>query len=158
VLAHARALLTSDGPGATEYIDADLRDTDAILSQAGELLDFGRPVAVTLIAILHAVPDADDPYTLVTRIMNAVPSGSYLAISHVGSDLFGAEALAGVSNLTDQVADWKFASRNREQVARFFDGMDLVEPGLVRVEDWRPSPVATDEGKSTVYGAVARKR
>jgi hypothetical protein len=158
VLAHARALLTSDGPGATEYIDADLRDTDAILSQARELLDFGRPVAVTLIAILHAVPDADDPYTLVTRIMNAVPSGSYLAISHVGSDLFGAEALAGVSNLTDQVADWKFASRNREQVARFFDGMDLVEPGLVRVEEWRPSPVATDEGKSTVYGAVARKR
>ena len=157
VLAHARALLTGDGPGATEYIDADLRDTDAILSQARQLLDFDRPVAVTLIAILHAVPDADDPYTLVTRIMNAVPSGSYLAISHVGSDLFGAEALAGVSSLTDQVADWKFASRSREQVARFFDGMDLVEPGLVRVEEWRPSPVAADEGKSTVYGAVARK-
>jgi hypothetical protein len=157
VLAHARALLTGDGPGATEYIDADLRDTDAILSQARQLLDFDRPVAVTLIAILHAVPDADDPYTLVTRIMNAVPSGSYLAISHVGSDLFGAEALAGVSSLTDQVADWKFASRNRQQVARFFDGMDFVEPGLVRVEEWRPSPVAADEGKSTVYGAVARK-
>ena len=157
VLAHARALLTGDGPGATEYIDADLRDTDAILSQARQLLDFDRPVAVTLIAILHAVPDADDPYTLVTRIMNAVPSGSYLAISHVGSDLFGAEALAGVSSLTDQVADWKFASRSREQVARFFDGMDFVEPGLVRVEEWRPSPVAADEGKSTVYGAVARK-
>ena len=157
VLAHARALLTGDGPGATEYIDADLRDTDAILSQARQLLDFDRPVAVTLIAILHAVPDADDPYTLVTRIMNAVPSGSYLAISHVGSDLFGAEALAGVSSFTDQVADWKFASRSREQVARFFDGMDFVEPGLVRVEEWRPSPVAADEGKSTVYGAVARK-
>jgi hypothetical protein len=158
VLAHARALLTSDGPGATEYIDADLRDTDAILSQARELLDFGRPVAVTLIAILHAVPDADDPYAIVARIMDAVPSGSYLAVSHVGSDLFDTEALAGVSNLTDQVADWKFASRDRERVARFFADMDLVEPGLVRVEEWRPSSAAADEGKSTVYGAVARKR
>ena len=158
VLAHARALLTSDGPGVTEYIDADLRDTDAILSQARELLDFGRPVAVTLVAVLHAVPDADDPYAIVARIMDAVSSGSYLAVSHVGSDLLGAEALAGVTDLTDQVADWKFASRDRDQVARFFDGMDLVEPGLVRVEEWRPSPAAADEGKSTVYGAVARKR
>jgi hypothetical protein len=158
VLAHARALLTSDGPGATEYIDADLRDTDAVLSQARELLDFSRPVAVMLIAILHAVPDADDPFAIVARIMDAVPSGSYLAIAHVGSDLFGTEALAGVRQLTNQVADWKFASRNHEQVARFFDGMDLVEPGLVRVEDWRPSPAAAGEGQSTVYGAVARKR
>jgi hypothetical protein len=158
VLAHARALLTSDGPGATEYIDADLRDTDAVLSQARELLDFSRPVAVMLIAILHAIPDADDPYAIVARIMDAVPSGSYLAMAHVGSDLFTAEALAGVRDLTGQVADWKFASRNREGVARFFEGMDLVEPGLVRVEEWRPSPAAADEGESTVYGAVARKR
>jgi S-adenosyl methyltransferase len=158
VLAHARALLTSDKPGATKYIDADLRDTGRILGQARELLDFTRPVAVTLIAILHAVPDADDPYGIVAKIMDAVPSGSYLAVSHVGSDLFGVEALAGVSDLTNQVADWKFASRSREQVARFFDGMDLVEPGLVRVEEWRPSPAPADEGKSTVYGAVARKR
>ena len=158
VLAHARALLTSHEAGATEYVDADLRDTSAILSRAGELLDFTRPVAVTLIAILHAIPDGDDPRSIVARIMDAVPSGSYLAISHVGSDLFDQEALAGVRDITASMADWKFASRSREQVARFFEEMDLVEPGLVRVEEWNPGPAAGDQGKSTVWGAVARKR
>jgi len=158
VLAHARALLISGEAGATEYIDADLRDTPAILSQASELLDFTRPVAVTLMAILHAIPDADDPHAIVARIMEAVPSGSYLAISHVGSDLFDQETLAGVSDITAQMADWKFASRGREQVALFFEGMDLEEPGLVRVEEWHPDPVTDDAGKSTVWGAVARKR
>jgi hypothetical protein len=158
VLAHARALLTSHHAGATEYVDADLRDTAAILSRAGGLLDFTRPVAVTLVAILHAIPDADEPYSIVARIMDAVPSGSYLAISHVGSDLFDTEALAGVRDITASMADWKFASRRREQVAQFFNGMDLVEPGIVPVEEWRPDPFAGDEGSSTVWGAVARKR
>ena len=82
VLAHARALLTSSDAGATEYIDADLRSTAAILGQAGRLLDFTKPVAVTLLAVLHAVPDSDDPYAIVARVMDAVPSGSYLAVSH----------------------------------------------------------------------------
>jgi hypothetical protein len=158
VLAHARALLTSNGAGATEYIDADLRDTATILGQARKLLDFTRPVAVTLVAILHAIPDADDPYAIVATLMDAVPSGSYLAVSHVGSDLFDTEALTGVSGLTDQVADWKFAARDRAGVTRFFDGLDLVEPGLVRVEDWRADSGTAAEGTSTVYGAVARKR
>jgi hypothetical protein len=158
VLAHARALLNSSEAGATEYLDADLRQTSAILGQASQLLDFTRPVAVTLIAILHAVPDADDPRAIVATIMDAVPSGSYLAISHVGSDLFDQETLAGVGDIATQMADWKFASRDREQVALFFEGMDLVEPGLVRVEEWRPGPGADGAGKSTVWGAVARKR
>ena len=96
VLAHARALLTSSEAGATEYIDADLRDTPAILSQAAQLLDFTRPVAVTLLAVLHAIPDADDPHAIVARLMDAVPSGSYLAISHAGSDLFDRETLDGL--------------------------------------------------------------
>jgi hypothetical protein len=157
VLAHARALLTSHGAGATHYIDADLRDTGKIIGQAGDLLDFTRPVAVTLIAILHAIPDADDPHAIVARIMDAVPSGSYLAISHVGSDLFDEEALAGVRQIAAKMADWTFASRGRDQVALFFEGMDLVPPGLTRVEEWRPDP-ADHEGRSTVWGAVARKR
>ena len=158
VLAHARALLNSHEAGATDYIEADLRDTPAILSRASELLDFSQPMAVTLIAILHAIPDSDDPHAIVATIMDAVPSGSYLAISHVGSDLFDQETLAGISDLTAQMADWKFASRSREQVALFFEGMDLVEPGLVRVVDWHPDPVAGDRGRSTVWGALARKR
>jgi S-adenosyl methyltransferase len=84
VLAHARALLTSTQAGATDYIDADLRDTGTILRQAQQLLDFTRPAAVTLVAILHAIPDADDPHAIVARIMDAVPPGSYLALSHAG--------------------------------------------------------------------------
>src|ERR1700730_6935641 len=88
VLAHARALLASHESGATEYIDADLRDTGTILEQAAQLLDITKPVAVTLLAIVHVIPDADDPHAIVARVMDAVPSGSYLAISHAGSDLF----------------------------------------------------------------------
>jgi len=81
VLAHARALLTSTGEGATEYIDADLRDTGTILERAARLLDFTKPVAVTMLAILHALPDSDDPYAIVATVMDAVPPGSYLAIA-----------------------------------------------------------------------------
>ena len=91
VLAHARALLNSHEAGATEYIDSDLRDTRTILEQAAELLDFTKPVAVTLISILHAIPDGDDPYAIVARLLGAVPPGSYLAISHMGSDLMAPE-------------------------------------------------------------------
>ena len=140
VLAHARALLTSHEAGATEYIDADLRDTSAILSQAGQVLDFTRPVAVTLLSILHAIPDSDDPHAIVARLMDAVPSGSYLAISHAGSDLFDRETLDGLEEITVQMVRLEPAFRSREQVTRFFDGTDLVEPGLVRVEDGVRSP------------------
>jgi S-adenosyl methyltransferase len=88
VLAHARALLVSGGEGATAYIDGDLRDTDRILAEAAELLDFSQPVAITLLAILHAIPDEDDPHAIVAKLLGAVPAGSYLAVSHSGSDLF----------------------------------------------------------------------
>src|ERR1700743_3282881 len=84
VLAHARALLTSHEAGATEYIDADVRDTGTILSQAARLLDFGQPVAVTMLMLLHVIPDSDDPQAIVARVMEAMPSGSYLAVSHLG--------------------------------------------------------------------------
>ena len=160
VLAHARALLISNKAGATSYIDADLRDTDTILGQARQLLDFSRPVAVTLLMILHAIPDADDPHAIVARIMDAVPSGSYLAISHPGSDLYDRETLDDLKGVaTRKITSMQLAMRGREQVARFFDGMDLVEPGLVRLDEWRPGLRAVgDAGKATLWCAVARKR
>ena len=158
VLAHARALLTSHEAGATEYIDADLRDTSAILSQAGQVLDLTRPVAVTLLSILHAIPDSDDPHAIVARLMDAVPSGSYLAISHAGSDLFDRETLDGLEEITVQMVRLEPAFRSREQVTRFFDGTDLVEPGLVRVEEWHPEPAAGTTGRSSLWCAVGRKR
>jgi hypothetical protein len=158
VLAHARALLTSRQAGATDYIHADLRDTPAILSQASQLLDFTRPVAVTLLAILHAIPDSDDPHAIVAMLMDAMPSGSYLAISHMALDLLGRETEDGLEHIQDQRMQKRFTSRTREQVARFFSDMDLLAPGLVRAEEWRPDPGTGHEGKSALWCAVGRKR
>jgi hypothetical protein len=157
VLAHARALLTSGGAGATDYIHADLRDTPAILDRAAQLLDFSKPVAVTLIAILHAIPDSDDPHAIVARLMGVLPPGSHLAISHIAADLIDAETRSGLDNLADQMIQQDFTFRSGEQVARFFAGTDLVAPGLVRVEEWRPEP-GDPAGTSAVWGAVGRKR
>jgi hypothetical protein len=157
VLAHARALLTSNAAGATEYIDADLRDTDTILTQAAESLDFTKPVAVTMLTILHALPDSDDPFAIVAKIIDAVPSGSYLAITHAASDLIDPQELQGLYDSLNGKAQQQFQWRPRERVARFFDGTDLVEPGLVRVDDWRPEPGAAGPRKSGMWAAVGRK-
>ena len=158
VLAHARALLTSSGAGATDYIDSDLRYTYTILSQAGLLLDFTKPVAVTLVAILHALPDTDDPHAIVTRLMDAVPSGSYLALSHLGREFLPAETLRQMEDLSRGNIQQQFVYRSRDEVARFFTGIDLVEPGIVPLEEWRQDPGAADIGKSTLWCAVGRKR
>jgi S-adenosyl methyltransferase len=157
VLAHARALLTSGEAGATEYIDADLRDTGTILDQAGKLLDFTKPVAVTLIALLHAIPDSDDPHAIVARLMDAVPSGSYLALSHIGPEFLSPDALTETQNMSGRIQQ-QITWRRREQVARFFEGTDLVEPGLVRVEEWRPEPGSDGAEGSPLWCAVGRKR
>jgi trans-aconitate methyltransferase len=158
VLAHARALLVSSDVGATAYIDADLRDTDAILAQAAELLDFSQPVAITLLAILHAIPDADDPHAIVAKIMDTAAPGSYLAVSHSGSDLFVQDTKETFSNVINKTIQQQYTPRSREQVERFFAGTELVAPGLVPVEEWRPDPAMANAGTSAVYGAVGRKR
>jgi hypothetical protein len=159
VLAHARALLISAAAGATEYIDADLRDTATILGRASELLDFTRPVAVTLISVLHAIPDSDNPHAIVASLLDALPSGSYLAISHAGSDLYDQDALDSIKGIATEKVRQQLAARTREQVAQFFDGLDLVEPGIiVRVEEWHPGRAASDPGTSSLWCAVGRKR
>ena len=158
VLAHARALLTSHEAGATEYIDADLRDTSAILGGAARLLDLTKPVAVTMLMILHVIPDSDDPWALVAKVMDALPAGSYLAVSHLGSDLLDQEAKQGFENIVSRAAQQQYIGRNRDQMARFFEGTDLIEPGLVRVEEWRPDPDPSETGRSTLWCALGRKR
>jgi hypothetical protein len=158
VLAHARALLTSSEAGATEYIDADLRDVGAILAQARQLLDFTKPVAVTLIAILHAIPDSDDPHAIVASLMDAVPPGSYLVLSHLGPEFLDPDALRETKDVSGRMIQQQMTWRDREQVARFFAGTDLVEPGLVRVEEWRPEPGMSETGRSPLWCAVGRKR
>jgi SAM-dependent methyltransferase len=157
VLSHARALLTSGETGATEYIDADLRDTGTILSESRQLLDFTQPTAVTLLTILHAIPDSDNPHAIVSELLDAVPPGSYLAISHAGSDLLDSGTLDGVQDAWRGRTQQEYTFRTREQVARFFEDTDLVEPGLVRVEQWRPVP-GTSAHNSVLWCAVGRKR
>jgi hypothetical protein len=166
VLAYAEALLASSEQGATNYIHADMREVGAVLAQAAQLLDFTQPVAVTMLAILHAIGDSDDPHAIVARLLDAVPSGSYLAISHVGSDFLSQRALEDLTDLAGRRMQQQAVPRTREQVARFFEGTDLVEPGLVRVEEWRPEP-STDWAKKSHTGwvnksawwcAVGRKR
>ncbi|MGH3250378.1 MAG: SAM-dependent methyltransferase [Trebonia sp.] len=158
VLAHARALLTSHEAGATDYIEADLRDTTAILGHARRLLDLTKPVAVTLVAILHAIPDADDPHGIVSKIMDAVPPGSYLAVTHMAWDILDQSTQQGLDGITGGLFQQELTYRSREQVGRFFEGTDLVEPGLVRAEQWRPDTAAGDGRKSFLWCAVGRKR
>jgi hypothetical protein len=158
VLAHARALLTSHEAGATEYIDADLRDANLILDRAARLLDFTKPVAVTLLMILHVIPDSDDPRALVAAVLDALPSGSYLALSHLGSDLLDQEAKQGFENVVSRSAQQQYIGRTREELARFYEAMDLVEPGFVRVEEWHPDPNPGETGRSALWCALGRKR
>ena len=158
VLAHSRALLNSHEAGATHYIEADLRDAGAILARAAGLLDFTRPVAVTLLAILHAIPDSDDPWGTVATVMDAVPSGSYLAVSHMASDVLEDGTQRNLETSTTPMFQQHFTYRTREQVARFFAGMDIIEPGVVRLEEWRPEAGAGGAGKSIGWCAVGRKR
>jgi S-adenosyl methyltransferase len=158
VLTHARALLTSSPEGQTDYIPADLREVAAILAGAAQTLDFSRPVAVLLIAILHFIPDDEDPYGIVRRLMAAVPSGSYLAICHAASDI-QAEAVAEGMGLYNEMSSTPITMRTRAQVTRFFDGLDLVEPGVVPLDEWWPpgEVEAGAVGMLSGYAAIARK-
>ncbi len=156
VLSHARALLTSQPEGATDYIDADLRDTQKILAQAARTLDFSRPVAVMLIAIMHAIADDEDPYAIVATLMEAVPPGSYLALSHVASDIVPAQAADMIGRLNRLMYE-KTTPRRQDDVARFFDSLSLVEPGVVRVQQWRPDTETEANTPSNMWGGVGRK-
>ncbi|HUN31402.1 MAG TPA: SAM-dependent methyltransferase [Trebonia sp.] len=158
VLAHSAELLGGHEAGATHYVDADLRDTGALLGQAARLLDFTRPVAVTLLMILHVIPDSEDPRAIVASVIEAMPSGSYLALSHLGSDLLASEAKQGFDDVVNRTAQQQYIGRDRDQMARFFEGMELVTPGLVRVEEWRPDLGASQAGRSALWCALARKR
>jgi hypothetical protein len=156
VLAHARALLTSNKVGATDYVDADLRDIDAIVQQATRTLDFSAPVAVMLIAVLHLIGDDEDPHGIVAKLMSAVPPGSYLALSHVASDIEPQKMAAMRERLNHLVAQ-KGTYRTCGEVTRFFDGLELVEPGVVRIQQWRPGSEIQARSAAAMWGGVGRK-
>ena len=206
VLAHARALLTSIPEGRTEYLDADLRDVDSILrsDQLRGVLDLDQPVALLLIAIMHFVPDSDDPYGVAKRLLDALPSGSYLALSHLTGDFDQPVGLmlmnilghvpdldearsivrrllaplasgshlvvADGTNVVDgpafeeAIAVWNASGslpyhlRSPAQLATFFEGLDLVEPGLVSCPRWRPDTTDPETLREVdEFGGVGRK-
>ena len=157
VLAHARALLTSDPRGATAYIEADVRDTGKIFREASGLLDFTAPVAVALLAILHFIPDSDDPYAITARLMEAMPSGSFLVISHASSDI-QAETVAAGALAYNQHSAVSVHPRTGAQVARFLDGLEIVPPGVVPLGHWQPGPPsAVSRPGLPTYCALGRK-
>jgi S-adenosyl methyltransferase len=155
VLAHARALLTSGPPGVTDYIDADLHDTGTILDIAAHTLDFSQPVAIMLMAIVHLIPDSDDPYAIVARLLDAVPSGSYLAMSHIAADM--TPAITDAGQRVSKFIQHEQTYRTHEEVLRFFGGLELAEPGLVRVPEWRPASELEAKTPAVLWGGVGRK-
>jgi hypothetical protein len=156
VLSHARALLTSSPQGVTSYIDADARDPGAILAQAAGTLDFAAPVAVIMMDLLNFIEDDAAAAASVAALVGAVAPGSYLAIMHPASDLH--PALLDAERLWNQVAAQRVRLRSREQVAGYLDGLELVEPGLVTVPEWRPGPGEPVPAELIpLYAVVARK-
>jgi hypothetical protein len=157
VLLHARALLASSPEGATAYIDADLRDTGVILDQAARILDFGQPVAVMLLGVLHCVPDSDDPAAMVSRLVGAVPPGSYLTIAHPASDVATEQMATSMRNYNEHVAV-SLTARSHDEVSAFFAGLDLLEPGVVQLHRWRAGAGDPGTGRELAnYGGVGRK-
>jgi hypothetical protein len=152
VLVHARALLTSHPDGTTSYLDADVRDPEKILHAAADHLDFSRPVAVIMIGILGHIPDADNPAAIVRTIVDALPSGSYLVINDSITTPVNDSAIE-----TAQSKGANYHLRTVEQITGFFDGLDLVEPGVISTPRWRPAPGETPE-EIAVYCGIARKR
>src|ERR1700733_15304938 len=156
VLSHAKALLASGPEGATAYVDADLRDPETILAAAAEVLDFSRPVAVMLVAILQHISDHDDPYEIVARVAASVPPGSYLVLSHPARDIEAA-AMAEIADRMNELVAEKVTHRTRAEVLRFFDGFELVEPGLVPVPRWRPASDLEAASPTVLWCGVGRK-
>src|SRR5450755_413667 len=159
VLTHARALLTSNPGGATAYIHADLRDPDKILGDPRLLstLDLSQPVALTVLGVLHFIPDEDDPWDIVGRLVAALPSGSYLAVQHPTRDFYPEGA---GNDRAYRNAGIAFQYRTKDQFARFLTGLELVPPGIQLMSEWRaedepqPRPAAAEVG---AYAAIGRK-
>jgi hypothetical protein len=156
VLAHAHRLLTSTPEGATDYIDADLAEPKEILDKAAQTLDFGKPVAIILFGILHFFGPGQHPEQIVAELLARAAPGSFLAVSHLANDVFPEEMSETIGRLSERVNQGAFL-RSRQEVARFFDGLELVGPGLVQMTEWG---LDQPTGQSAVMGGwlgVARK-
>jgi O-methyltransferase involved in polyketide biosynthesis len=140
VLTHARALLTSTPEGATDYIDADLRDPDTILQQAARTLDFTQPIAIMLMGILGHIAEDEQAQSIVKRLLGGVPAASYLTMND-GTDT--SQEVVEAARIWNESANPTYHLRSPDRIARFFDGLELVEPGVVSPPRWRPEPSAS---------------
>jgi len=156
VLLHARRLLTGTPEGAVAYLDADLRQPETILREAAKTLDFGEPMAVLLLGILHNVGDQYDPYGIVHKLTGALADGSYLAICHLTADIYP-EMTEFARALNERQLDAPLVLRDHAQVTGFFDGLGLLEPGVVQLSKWRPRSEAESAEAAALWGGVARK-
>jgi len=157
VLTHARALLAGAQQGSTAYLDADARDPEKILRSAARMLDLSQPVGVMLVAILHLVNDEDNPQQIVDRLMAAMAPGSYLAITHVPSDMQASMGVVAAAKRVNQLMAQRINPRSRADVTRFFDGLELLPPGVVPIQEWRPETAAEAAARAAMWGGVARK-
>jgi len=154
VLVHAQALLTGE-PGTVAYIDADLRDPECILQQAAQTLDLSKPVALMLLMTMQFIADEENPYGIVSTLLDALPSGSYLVLSHPARDDGIANAATAAYN---ERVSTSMTRRTEAEVTAFFEGLELLEPGIVAPVDWRPEPTSEQTtGLSPAFAGVARK-
>ncbi|MGY0055278.1 SAM-dependent methyltransferase [Streptomyces sp. LZ34] len=161
VLTHARALLTSVPQGKTAYAEADLRDPRSILTapELLETLDLTKPVALMMISILHFVPPEYDHYAILDELVNALPSGSYLALTYGTSD-FAPEEMKRAADVY-AASRVPVQQRPKEEIQQFFHGLELVEPGVVPIHRWRPDDPSLSQlsdADVSMFGGVARKR
>ncbi|MFJ4782143.1 SAM-dependent methyltransferase [Streptomyces sp. NPDC088794] len=147
VLVHAQALLTSTPEGACAYLDADVRDPETILQEAAKTLDFSKPIALTMLGILGQIPDSDEPAAVVARFLDALPPGSYLALSD-GTDTN--EALNQAISVYNANSASSYHLRGQERIAAYFDGLEVMEPGIVPTSQWHPEPVDVGRDPSDV--------
>jgi O-methyltransferase involved in polyketide biosynthesis len=155
VLAHARALLRSGPQGGLDYLDADVRFPDMILAEASKTLDFRQPVAIMLLTVLQFTPDSE-VYSIVERLMTACPSGSYLVISHPASDIEADRHNEMVRRMNESM-EQKVTLRDHAALTRLFDGLELVEPGVVKASQWRPESDAEAATPTVLWAGVARQ-
>jgi SAM-dependent methyltransferase len=154
VLAHARALLTSTREGACEYLGGDVRDPEAILKAAGQTLDFTRPAAVILAAVLHFLADADDPARVVATLAAALAPGSFVAISHLTAD-FAPQAVSSAVAAYNALVPAQITARSHAGVTGLIGRLSLVAPGVVPVSEWRPDHAPLRADRADVYAGLA---